>query len=283
MSETIDVPRIRTYGAGDLRRLQQFSVEGQIASEIDNFGNQYYRLHKGSIGLNEEAALFNAYLLSELGKIELPDEVRGLCDYLFNQKGRGNVTDDACDYDNGDKGMEKVKDTDRRVRWILRPDEFKHGDKWEAKLGEESDEKFILIPESGYVERTVDGAYRPDTGTPFSTVNTRKAAEQSWIDKGYSKDFAEKAVSYFFSREENRGTSAVGRWYYDGDGGRFGVRADGSPVVRVPSVGSLAMSRQPSGARSDPERSVVVVSQKDFEAAVRSSEQATQILRGLKQ
>ena len=175
----VDV-KIKTYGAGDLNRLLPFEYHGEIAKEITNMGKQFKDIHKGSISLKDQATLFQAYLLSEEGLLELSGDVKGVLKYLFDDmKGFGNVTDDACNYNDGDKGMKKVKDSDKRVQWIRHPKKFfETGDEWKANLGDESKVKNILVPETGYVEKTCDGAYRPDTGTPFSTVDNRKKSRE---------------------------------------------------------------------------------------------------------
>ena len=247
----IIVPEIKIYGVGDSHRLMPFSFEGEIGTQIADFGKPYNQLHKGSIALRDQATLFQWYLLSELGEApELPEDVRKAVYKLFDKMGFGNVTDDACDYSHGEK-LRKIKPTDRSVRWIIHPERFElTEDGWSAKVGENSYVLHILLPEPGYAELTCDGAYRPDTGTPFSTVKTRKAAEQSWISRGFSPKFAEKAVSYLHSREEGKGTAAVVRWYSDADDGRFSVGADGVPVYGDQSVAARSLRVVlPSGAR----------------------------------
>jgi len=240
----ITVPKIEVYGVGDLNRIKPFEFDGRIETEIYAFGKSYYELHSDSISLSDEATLFQIYLLSELGENpEIPKDVMYLIHKLFNTQGYGNVTNDACDYDNGKK-LRKVKDTDRSVRWINQPAGFERTEEgWRLLLGEDSELYCILVPESGYVELTDNGAYRPDTGTPFSTLKTRKEDERSWIKRGFSQEFAEKAVSCFYSREEGRGTSAVVRWFDYTDNGRFNVGADYGPNGRSLGVGSFLASR----------------------------------------
>ena len=192
------------------------------------------------------------YLLSELGQVKLEDDVKEVLSYLFERIGYGNVTNDACDYDNGKKGLKKTKETDRSVRWVKKPVEFKEtDDDWEAVGGEE---KYILVPNSGYVELTNDGSYNPETGTPFSTLETREDAEQSWINRGFSQQFARLAVSYFCSREEGDGTGAVSRGYFNFDFGRFFVDAVDGPDDRYSYFGSFPASRSLSRAKPDSER-----------------------------
>jgi len=251
---TIEIPKIRIYGVGDLNRLMPFEFEGQVAAEIGSYGKPLKDIHKGSISLAEEATLFEAYLLSELDEYTPSEETRGVIKHLFERMGRGNVTDDACDYDNGDKRMKKARPTDRRVRWIPHPEGFEKADGvWKAIIGEDGF-KDILVPETGYVEMTCDGLYRPDTGTPFSTAKSRERAEKSLTDRGFSPDFARKAVSYFYSRNEGEGTAAVVRWFGSADGGRFFVFTDYVPDGRSPSVGSFPASRSAERSEAGPEK-----------------------------
>jgi hypothetical protein len=273
----VDV-NINTYGAGDLNRLLPFEYHGKIAKEITNMGEQFKNIHKDSISLKDQATLFQAYLLSEEGRLELPGDVKEVLKYLFeDMKGHGNVTDDACNYNNGDKGMKKVKESDRRVQWIRHPKEFVETDEgWKAKLGEDSEVKNILIPGTGYNELTCDGLIRPDTGTYFSTVKTRKEAEKSFTDKGFSSDFAKKAVSYFYSREEGNGTASVDRWCDDDDYGRFDVSAVSDPDDRDSVIGSFASSRQPSGARQTTDKGIVVMSENDYKLLVGTSKKLSE-------
>jgi hypothetical protein len=283
-AQVITVPPIKVYGAGDSHRLMPFSFEGQIGAEITDFGKPYEDLHKGSIALKDQATLFQLYLLSELGEApELPEDVRNVVYKLFDKIGFGNVTDDACDYNNGAR-LRKAKPTDRSVRWIIRPERFElTEDGWSAIIGEDSDVRHILIPEPGYAELTCDGAYRPDTGTPFSTAKTRKAAEQSWIERGFSPEFAEKAVSYLHSREEGKGTAAVVRWCSSADGGRFSVVADWEPGDWDRAAGSFAASRSAERSEAAPDdRGIKVLTLDEYsnlEAAAKQLEDVRNVLK----
>ncbi len=243
--QMVEVPRIQAYGLGSVEGLRtsgQYDFEGSVARKIpaDSFGKKYKDIHSQSIVLADQAALWNTYLLSKLGKADLPKDLEATLETMFGNVGYGNVTNDACDYDNG-RSLKKTKDSDRNVRWVKNPVEFKiEDDQWKAIGGEEH---YILIPVSGHVELTNDGAYNPLTGTPFSTIDSRAAAEKSWTDKGFDPEFAKLAVSYFYSGEEGQGTSAVDRWYSDDDNGRFDVNAIGYPSNRNGSVGSFPASR----------------------------------------
>jgi hypothetical protein len=239
--QMIKVPELRRYGVGDLNRLMPYILGGKVASGVENYGNEFKDLHKGSITLGNQAGHWNAYLMSELGELDLGDAKDAIYSQ-FENRGNGNVTDDACNYDGGIK-LRKFKDSDRSVEWIIRPEGFeKKNGIWQAKLGQDSDLKHITIPASGYVALTCDGSYRPDTGTPFKTVPTRAEAEKSWTDAGYTSEFAKKSVSYFYSMDEGKGTASVFRWCNDGAFGRFYVDARNVPDIRDSDIGALAAS-----------------------------------------
>jgi len=149
------------------------------------------------------------------------------------------------DYDNGDRGLKKPNDSYSSVLWIVEPEEFDvDGNRWKANGG---DAKNKVIPASGYVGRTCDGAYDPD-GAPFETWNKRAQAEKTWTDRGFDPEFARKAVSYFYSRNEGQGTTVVDRWFFNDDYGRFNLVALRNPDYRSPDFGRLVSSRSPSGA-----------------------------------
>ncbi len=254
--QMVRVPRIQAYPLGSVEGLRtsgQYDFEGSVAREIpiDSLGKDYKDIHSQSIVLADQAALWNTYLLSKLGKVDLSKDLKAALETMFGNIGYGNVTNDACDYDNG-KSLKKTKESDRSVRWVKQPERFEQDEKgWKAVGGEEH---HILVPASGYVELTVDGAYNPLTGTPFSTVGSRAEAEKSWTSRGFDPEFAKLAVSYFFSREEGNCISTVGRWYGDDGNGRFYVDADWNPYGGGGVVGSFPASRLSSGARPASEK-----------------------------
>ena len=257
--ETVPMIEVRTrnYGVGSvegLRTVEPYEFEGLVAKEMprDSLGKPYKDIHSHSMVLADQAALWNMYLLSRLGRVKLPQDVAEVLSYLFERKGHGNVTDDLCDYDNGKAGLTKAKPTDRSVKWIQRP----VGDR---------EEHYILVPAPGYVELTNDGAYNPETGTPFST-DTRAKAEKSWTNRGFSPTFAKLAVSYFYSRKEGEGTAAVYRWYNLDDYGRFDISASRDPGSRYCDVCAFPASRLSSGARRDSESGIVAVSEDEYNA-----------------
>lgn len=239
----ITVPKIKIYGAGDLNSLRMFEYDGEIGSEITDFGKPYADL-QDTITLGDQSTLFQAYLLSESGKLDLPKNVHGVLDYLFKETGKGNVTNDACDYDHGDKSMKKIHESDRRVLWKVAPERFEEtSDGWKAIGG---DEFTILVPEDGYVRWTNDGGYRPDTGTPFET-GSKEEAIKSMIDHGIPENVAKRCRSYFLGRSEGNGIAAVVR-YSCGVYGPFDVGASWDPSNWGSIVGRFPASRSASGA-----------------------------------
>ena len=217
--DMVTVPGIKIYGTGDLNRLKQFKHEGEIGIQILDKGKQYSDLQQDTIALREQATLFQKYLsiISER-ELDPEDPFEQILSYLFNppfdDAAYGNVTNDACDYDNGDKWMKRIHDTDKRVLWKVGPERFEETPEgWKAIGGEEYP---ILIPEMGWVKCTNDGLYRPDTGTPFET-GTMDEAINAMIDHGIPGEVANKAFSWFGRMEEGKGTSAVIRYYCASD------------------------------------------------------------------
>ncbi|HLD41860.1 MAG TPA: hypothetical protein VJB06_02400 [archaeon] len=208
------------------------TVRYPAGTVVQNRGISANEIHMQSITQEETLNLWHIYLRSQLGQRDIVDqETLGVIIRLFETNRQSDIwTNDACDYNRGKKTMKRVKPTDRRVRWVKSPEKFQLvGSEWRATGGEDH---FILVQETGYVELTVDGAYRPDTGSPFSTVETRQEAEQSWIKRGFVPEFAERAVGCFYSRKEEGGTSSVVRWFDDLGSGRFILKADDNPGSR---------------------------------------------------
>lgn len=213
--------------------------------KITDYDKEFHEIHKGSIILRDLNTLFQWYLLSELDEApKLPEEVKDVIYDLFSKTYRGHVTDDACDYNNGDRSTVKTKKTDRRVRWIIRPKAIKYTDDgWIVQTAENPQTFHIALPGSGYVELTDDGDYRPETGTPFSTVKTRKQAEKSWTKRGYDPAFAQKAVSFFQSRNEREGVASVVRWYNSRTGSIYSLDFSSDPGYIYKCVGSFPAKR----------------------------------------
>jgi len=96
---------------------------------------------------------------------------------ILSQDSLGEWTDDACDYGSDRRPQGIIVPADFvPVRWVKHPLFVKNGDGWEARMQEGSEECHIFLPPSGYVIPTCDGLYRPDTGTPFATMNDRNKA-----------------------------------------------------------------------------------------------------------
>ncbi|MBN2330229.1 MAG: hypothetical protein JXC85_00265 [Candidatus Aenigmarchaeota archaeon] len=296
----ITVPRFELYGLGDLHRIAPHAYEGEMAKKIDNYGERLCDIHADSIELGDECALFNLFLLSELGEIgPIEGELREAIYGLFDNIGYGNVTNNACDYDKGDPNLEKTKDSDIPVLWTVRPTKImKTGSGWNIELGEESEQFPSCLPASGYTEMTCDGLHMPVSGSssrprgvPFSTVNDRNAAEKSVVryltSKGVetekAENFAKIAVSYFGSRESRKGTASVCRWYSNDDSGRFDVGAYYGPDVRSPCIGSFPASRSAERSEASPEgRGIKVISVEEYRALQADAEKLAAVRSALK-
>jgi hypothetical protein len=246
------VPRTTLYDIIDRHRRRPIELEGGLGQEILDYGAPYSELHRGSITLRDQSALFQTYLLLEAGvDLELPDGVRDVINGMFSQFGRGNVTDDACEYLGKEEGSNGGRPEFKPARWITHPVGFeKTGDGWKAIIGKDSQDHYIMVPRNGYVELTNDGAYRPDTGTPFSTAGSREMAERSWISRGFGPELARDAAAYFF-RREGKGVAVVYRWCSNPESdspmnfGRFGINATDSPDDNVvKKIGSWRSSLQ---------------------------------------
>ncbi|MBN1897075.1 MAG: hypothetical protein JW789_05155 [Candidatus Aenigmarchaeota archaeon] len=131
------------------------------------------------------------------------------------------VVSDACVY--GVSGRLFKTSPDRyHVRWVQNPDGFRRGENgWEALIGEESLVIDAYIPKAGYVEFTNDGLYRELTGIPFSTVQDRLKALESWTTRGFDREIVDKMVSYFMAGDNYPEAMCVGKW--------SGARKDSGP------------------------------------------------------
>ena len=216
-------------GLDTARNLVPLGFKGKTAAERGDFGKQYKDLHKGSITIQEDLALWNAYLMAELGKYEPTENQRKVFDHLYNVFGKGHVCDNAVDY--SDYGSLQPKNGYARAAIFTHPEGFKFNKEsglWEASQG---DGEMIhgYIPKTGFPELTNDGAYNPETGFPFSTAS-KEQAEASYTNRGFSPEFARMAVSKSWSREEGAGVKIVGRYCSDvWDIGRFGLYANSDP------------------------------------------------------
>ncbi|MBI5347371.1 MAG: hypothetical protein HZB66_02070 [Candidatus Aenigmarchaeota archaeon] len=241
---TVTVPRIEIYGVGGLLGLKRYGphvLEGQIGTDITDFGLMLKDTISTEITLADQNALFQAYLMHKFCKMLLPDDVRDVVYMLFNKPGRGNKTSDVVDYNKGDTGMQRAKDTDRRVLWVRGVSKF-HQDKdgsVKYTMRDDGHEFYKILPAPGYNEWTCDGGWDPETGFAFSTNPGRKAAVRTWTSKGFPEDFAEEIVSCSYTRNEGEGVAGVDRRYFGDDGGRFGVDASWGPEGWRHLVGSF--------------------------------------------
>jgi hypothetical protein len=215
----ITVPKIQIDGIGNINYAQGFEYEGEIGSRIIDIAGRYSSL-QDTITLVDQVTLFQAYLKLEMGEMELPEEVCKVLYRLFKETGKGNVTNDACDYMHGDKGMKKIHESDRRVLWRVGIEDFDDDPENVQAIGGE--EFPILIPKDGYVIWTNDGPYRPDTGTPY--------------------EIARKTRSNFSSGDEGDGIMAVDR-YSSKHGGPLSVYAAASPLVSALNFGRFPAIR----------------------------------------
>ena len=246
-SSLIEVPRIEAYGVGDVNRLRSYVFEGEVDTEIANLGasKPLEDLHKLSGALRDQRFIYETGLRQKKGEsVEFPEEAlhAGRTTYdLFQERDRGNATDDVCDYDSGDKSLSK--EGHASVRWVVHPASFKGG---QIKLGGQSEVYHILVPvaindDLRWVLMTDDGLYRTDTGSPFA-LGARDQAVESLVKRGYDKELAENEVSRFFGRREGQGMAAVSRWS-DEYCGPFDVGADFDPGDWDPILGSFLASR----------------------------------------
>ncbi len=276
----IQVPRVQAYGLGDLNRLRPFVFEGQAGTEINHLGTSkpLSELHKYSGALRDQRFLYELGLRQKADKPvgDSESQKAGIVVYdLFQERGRGTATDDACDYNNGDPSLRK--EGHASVRWVVHPASIAGGT---VELGEQSEVYHILLPiaendDSRWVLMTVDGLYRTDTGTPFA-LGKRKQAVQSLMKSGFSEELAENEASRFYGRSEGQGIAAVVRWSYV-HGGPFYVYASGVPRGGLPFLGSFLASRSASGASQASENGVVVVTEKDYRIFVADRKRLAEI------
>lgn len=214
------------------------TFNGRVAKNFEDFGSQYQKLHRDSIVLGDQLALWNARQLERMDRFKPTEKQRELLGYLFGEARSGNVCDNAVDYN--DIGRLPIRKGYSRAAIITRPAGFKFHKEigWEALLGESSEITYLHLPRTGYVRLTDDGAYHP-TGFPFDTAQTREEAEKSWIERGFEPEFARHSVSYFWSRGEDRGVAVIVRGFWSEDHGSFDLSAVGYPDSGYDYVGRL--------------------------------------------
>ncbi|MBI5347003.1 MAG: hypothetical protein HZB66_00135 [Candidatus Aenigmarchaeota archaeon] len=240
----VTVSRIEIYGVGRLLGLKRYGphvLEGQIGTGITNFGSKLSDTISREITLADQNTLFQAYLMHKFCKMQLPDNMRGVVYRLFDKPGSGNKTSDVVDYNKGDTGMKRAKDTDRRVLWVRGVGEFYRDEDGSViyKMRDDGHEFYKILPCTGFNEWTCDGGWDPETGFAFSTNPDRKAAVRTWTSKGFPENFAEEMVSYSYTTNEGEGVAGVGRRYFVGDDGRFSVFAGWIPGEWDHNIGSF--------------------------------------------
>jgi len=252
-SKAVIFEKRKIYPTGTtVGRARPMELQGEYGPEITQFNEVYSILAtlEDTATLGDMAKLFEHYLQSELGVLDLKNEQDTLLKYLFAETGKGNVCANAANYSFNDSGLKKIHESDRRVLWVVRPEYLDHKN---IKGGEEYPEcvpitGWIAFPEDtgkGLFRRTKDGEV---LGIPEFTVPTKEEAKRTFIDRGFSEKFAENAVSKWYSRGEGDGVSAVVR-YSGGRNGQFVANADEHPSDRSSSFGRFPSSRSPSGAR----------------------------------
>ncbi len=214
LEEKPDYEAAILHGGPIIRRLPEYPIR-----QITDLGQESRELAPKSITLAEDLAQFQHHLLRRsYGANKNTDS-----DCRFDHIGRGEITNDACAYNDGDRSMRRVKPTDRRVLWIQKVLGFRKRRRgWQAITGSDSKEYKLIVPGSGFAELTDDGFCRPDTGTPFSTIPEKDKygnripeerqmwmAIESWLRRGYPSWFAGMMAWLFISRHENQGTAVV--------------------------------------------------------------------------
>ncbi|MBL7160895.1 MAG: hypothetical protein ISS93_03550 [Candidatus Aenigmarchaeota archaeon] len=255
-------------GLGKERDLSPLTYKGEVATEITDKGKQYKDLHNDSITAQGLEALWNFYLLADLGNEPTEEEAR-ILSYLFDTFGQGNVCNNGVDYN--DHGDLSEKEGYSRAAIVTHPKKFtKNKETGLWKIGSEGSEVVHdYVPGTGFPLLTNDGTYNPITFVPFSTVTDRETAEASYINKGFSPEFARKVVSRFWSAKEGEGAKSVVRYCYVGWGnGRFSLGAGYGPGDRDDDIGRLFASRPASGASPADEIQIEPVSPAEYKRVV---------------
>lgn len=154
---------------------------------------------------------------------------------ISNRKGVGEWTNDACDYDNrrAQRGV-LTPDDYLHVRWVKHPVFERREGGWTASLQESSEELYVDLPPAGFVVLTMDGLYRPDTGTPFATEHYPGRVIRQLQEVGLE---GEEYLSFFLPQSRGRGTYAVCRWSLADSLGPFSVFVLDSPDLCIDRLG----------------------------------------------
>lgn len=281
MLETEPTQRVRIPGF--IYRGFKFP-QAEVATDIEDL-NHYepvHELHKCSTTLAEVRALYEVALA-----IQQEEDLAGIPEgavkpalsiyaNIHSRNGAGECTDDACDYDNGKwpRGVLVQKDF-LPVRWVKHP-VLKEKDKcWEALLREDSAEAYIFLPPEGFAVPTVDGLYRPDTGTPFATEKDKDKAIRILNRAGLD---GKKEASYFWRIGENKGVYSVTRQNIGYDG-PFVVFASIKPGFRDDYIGSRPINRSKQIAEP---ATPLMVSEEELDVLMTAQEALGRVLRKLR-
>jgi len=221
--------------------------EAEMARDIDSLRRHKpaYELCEGSATLAEIAVIYELALTAQMGEapIERPEEAAkaalSIYDNIHSRIETGEWTDDAADYHNTRRlrGV-IVPENYIPVRWIKHPSFKKGPSGWEADLREGSEEFYVFLPADGFVIPTIDGLYRPDTGTPFATEEDKGRAtmllERACLDG--------KEASYFWRSHWERGVYAVSRRHYPSHG-PFAIHVKAEPDFVDDCIGARPMRR----------------------------------------
>ena len=236
---------------------------GLVSTQIEYLGREIpaHISRKDSLTLAEERAIYELALAARHGELSknlssflsqhVEPNIR-IYNNIHETETAGNWTDDAVNYDSPrrkPRGVILPKGY-TWVQWLKRPSLVRHAEDSKTWLTsvEVGDTEILEIPlpPTGYPIPTMDGIYRPDTGTPFATVtiHDRKEAIKKWSEAGYDRDTTERELSRFTRREGDwKGLAAVHR--YNGKGlGPFAVYLDDDFDTVHKDVGSRFIARR---------------------------------------
>jgi hypothetical protein len=224
----ITVPEFTHKGSRVLGAVLATDIEGL------NSNKPAHALCKGSTTLSEATALYELALAIQLDDdlAGVPEKVAMAAGTVYNsihlRMRAGEWTDDACDWHNIHivRGTVVPKNC-VPARWVKHPVFERRAEGWQALAGEGSDEMYICLPPEGFVIPTIDGLYRPDTGTPFATEGDREKAVRLLESAGLN---GRKEVSYFWGKPLYKGgVCAVSHRRYPSYYGPFAIHVGAEP------------------------------------------------------
>ena len=270
--------------------LNRFDWEGDVATEITDYGLELREGMKGSIDAAGMAAVIDQYIISLLEKQD------STFANVF-RKGYGNFTNTLVNYndhcDDQGKELEPIEGF-ARASVIHKPKDFRYGEDGNAEFEVDENSKIIkgvYVPKSGFMALEERGLLNPRTGLPYLTVGDDKdRSVESFTSRGFPRDIAEFIASYFFARSEGEGVGAVGREYWDDDDGSFGLDADYDPGSGDDSIGRLASSLPSGASRASQNEQAVLGSEEqvrtytevEYKEAVQRAETAERTLSELR-